>query len=241
MSIYTYTYILLRLFSIIGYYNVWCRSGGSVAQRQKGDTPRPRSGAAARRNYPTSKVRSSSQEELPHVQGQKQRLRFAGAAMKRSFMSKVRKTQARRQALREGVRGQTDWNHNHRRLANLITRTTALSNSMKLSHAVWGHQRRTAHGGEFWQNVVHWRREWQTTVFLPWEPHEQCEKAKRQDTERWAPRSVGDQCATGDQWRSNSRKNAGMSIKITKKSRKRGKKNNKKDGSNRKSMIKRYI
>ena len=30
------------------------------------------------------------------------------------------------------------------------------------------------------QNMVHWRREWQTTsVFLPWEPHEQYEKAKR--------------------------------------------------------------
>ena len=29
----------------------------------------------------------------------------------------------------------------------------------------------------FWQNVVHWRREWQTTsVFLPWEPLEQYEK-----------------------------------------------------------------
>ena len=34
-------------------------------------------------------------------------------------------------------------------------------------------------GGEVWQNVAHWRREWQTTsVFLPWEPHEQYEKAK---------------------------------------------------------------
>ena len=33
------------------------------------------------------------------------------------------------------------------------------------------------HSGEFWQNVVHWRSEWQTTsVFLPWEPHEQYEK-----------------------------------------------------------------
>ena len=32
----------------------------------------------------------------------------------------------------------------------------------------------------FWQNMVHWRRGWQTTsVFLPWEPHEQYEKAKR--------------------------------------------------------------
>ena len=26
--------------------------------------------------------------------------------------------------------------------------TTALSNSMKLSHAVWGHPRQTGHGGE---------------------------------------------------------------------------------------------
>ena len=34
----------------------------------------------------------------------------------------------------------------------------------------------------------YWRREWQTTsVFLPWEPHEQYTKAKRYDTERWTP------------------------------------------------------
>ena len=39
-----------------------------------------------------------------------------------------------------------------------------------------------------WQNVVHWRTEWQTTSsFLLWEPHEQYEKVKRYDTERWAP------------------------------------------------------
>ena len=57
-------------------------------------------------------------------------------------------------------------------------RITALSNSMKLSHA-HGATQRVGHGGEIWQNVVHWRREWQTTsVFLPWEPHEQYEKAK---------------------------------------------------------------
>ena len=30
-----------------------------------------------------------------------------------------------------------------------------------------------------WRNVVHWRREWQTTsVFLPWESHEQYWKGK---------------------------------------------------------------
>ena len=32
-----------------------------------------------------------------------------------------------------------------------------MSNSMKLSHAVWGHPRRMGHGGEVRQNVVHWR------------------------------------------------------------------------------------
>ena len=37
--------------------------------------------------------------------------------------------------------------------------TTDLSNSMKLSHAMWGHPRQTGHGGEVRQNVVHWRRE----------------------------------------------------------------------------------
>ena len=70
------------------------------------------------------------------------------------------------------------------------------------------------HGGEVWQDVVHWRREWQTTsVFLPWELREQYEKAKWQDTDRWTPRSVGAQYATGGQWRNNSRKNEGVEQK----------------------------
>ena len=44
---------------------------------------------------------------------------------------------------------------------------------------VWGYPRWECHDGEVWKNVVHWRREWQTTsVFLPWEPYEQYEKAK---------------------------------------------------------------
>ena len=79
------------------------------------------------------------------------------------------------------LRGQTDENHNHRKLPNLITWTTALSNSMKL----WAMPcRATQDGpvmvGEFWQNMVHWRRQWQTTLaFSLWEPHEHYEKAKR--------------------------------------------------------------
>ena len=43
-------------------------------------------------------------------------------------------------------------------------------------------------GGEFWQNVVHWRREWQiTSAFLSWGPHGQYEKIKRYEIERWSP------------------------------------------------------
>ena len=43
-----------------------------------------------------------------------------------------------------------------------------------------GHPRWTGHGREFWQNVVHWKREWQTMpVFLWQEPHERFEKAEK--------------------------------------------------------------
>ena len=132
----------------------------------------------AERSYSTFKVRRGGCKEIPLIQGKEKWLRFAGAAMKRDPTSKVRETQVRQQVLQEASEGRHR-NHNHRKLVNLNTWTTALSNSMKLSHAVWGHLRRVGHGGEVWQNVAHWRREWQTTsVFLPWEPHEQYEKAK---------------------------------------------------------------
>ena len=79
-------------------------------RRPRGATPHPRSGSCARaeRSYPTFKVRSGHHDEIPLVQGKEQRLRFAGAAVKRYPMSKVRETQVRWQVLREGIRGQTD-------------------------------------------------------------------------------------------------------------------------------------
>ena len=95
------------------------------------------------------KVRNGGGKEIPLVKGKEQWLCFAEAAVKRYPTPKVRETQVRWLVLQEGIRGQTDWNHNHRQLAKLITRTTALSNSMKLSHVVWGHSRWTGHGGEF--------------------------------------------------------------------------------------------
>ena len=62
--------------------------------------------------------------------------------------------------------------------------------------------------------VVHWRRKWQaTSAFLPWEPHEQYEKAKRYDTERWTHRWVGTQYDIGEEWRNSSRKNKKAELK----------------------------
>ena len=65
-------------------------------------------------------------------------------------------------------------------VGNLISGSSAFS---KTSLNIWKFT--------FCHNVVHWRMEWQTTsVFLPWEPHEQYEKAKRYDTKRWTPQVV---------------------------------------------------
>ena len=76
-------------------------------ERPRGATPHPRSGTTAERSYPTFKVRRGGSEEIPLVQGKEQWLRFAGVAVKRYPMSKVRETQIRWEVLREGIRGQT--------------------------------------------------------------------------------------------------------------------------------------
>ena len=48
------------------------------------------------KSYSTFKVRRGGREKIPLVQGKEQRLRFAGAAVKRYPTSKVRETQVRR-------------------------------------------------------------------------------------------------------------------------------------------------
>ena len=49
----------------------------------------------AERSYSMFKVRRGNREEIPLVQGKKQWLRFAAAAMKRYPTSKVRETQVK--------------------------------------------------------------------------------------------------------------------------------------------------
>ena len=70
----------------------------------------------------------SSREEIPHVQGERNPSKMVGVA--------------------RGHQRADTLNHNHRKLTNLIKQTTALSKSMKLSHDVWGHPRRTGNGRE---------------------------------------------------------------------------------------------
>ena len=83
--------------------------------------------------------------------------------------------------------GRQTENQNHRKLTNLITWPTALSNSMKL----WAMPYRTTQDGRVM--VESSDKTWSTGegnanhFSILWEPHEQHEKTKRYDTERWAP------------------------------------------------------
>ena len=70
----------------------------------------------------------SSCEEIPYIQGKRNPSKMVGTE--------------------RGDQRQTDLNYNHRELANLITWTKVLFNSMKLRYVMWGHQRQPSHGGE---------------------------------------------------------------------------------------------
>ena len=94
------------------------------------------------------------------------------------------------------------------------TRNTALSNSMKLSHALSGHPR--------WVGMLERSDRMWSTGEGNGEPlqysclENPMNSMKRQNVrilKEKLPRSVGAQYATGDQWRNNSRKNEGMEPK----------------------------
>ena len=76
-------------------------------------------------------------------------------------------------------------NCNHRKLNNIITWITTLCNS-------WNYQ--SCHAGptkmdnSWWRDLMMETEWWATSTFLPWEHHEQCEKAKIYHTEGWDPR-----------------------------------------------------
>ena len=94
------------------------------------------------------------------------------------------------------------------------TRTTALSNSMKLNHANGATQ-------DGWVIVERSNRMWSTGEgngkLLQYSCLENPMNSMKGQNDRILkeefPRSVGAQYATGDQWRNNSRKNEGMEPK----------------------------
>ena len=97
------------------------RMHSTGAARPGGDTPQPREGAAAMLCW-------SSQGEISHVQGKRNPSKTVGVA------------RGHQRADRLKPQSQTTSQSDHR--------TTVLSNSLKLSHAMWGHPRLTGHGGE---------------------------------------------------------------------------------------------
>ena len=100
------------------------------------------------RSYPTSKVRSGGHEEIPHVQGKEQQLELCWSSSeeiphlqgKRNPSKRVDAERGHQRADRLKPQSQTTSQSDHR--------TTALSNLMKLSLAMWDHPRWMGYGGE---------------------------------------------------------------------------------------------
>ena len=137
----------------------------------------------------------SSCEEICHTQGKRNPSKMVGVA----------RGHQRANTLKPYSQKTSQSNH---------TRTTALSNSMKLSHA---------HGAtqDGWVMVERSDRMWSTGEGNGKSLQYSClenpiNSMKRQNDrilKEKLPRSVGAQYATGDQWRNNSRRNEGMEPK----------------------------
>ena len=137
----------------------------------------------------------SSHEEIPHAQGKRNPSEMVGVA----------RGHQRTDTLKPYSQKSSQSNH---------TRTTALSNSMKPSHA---------HGATQDGRVMVERsdRMWSTgegngkplQCSCLENPMNSMKKQNNRILNEELPRSVGVQSATGDQWRNNSRKNDGTEPK----------------------------
>ena len=93
-------------------------------------------------------------------------------------------------------------------------RTTAVSHSVRLSHAVGGHPRWTGHGGRsdrVWSTGEGNGKPLQYACLQ--NPMNSMRRQNDRILKEELPRSVGAHYATGDQWRNDSRKNEGMEPK----------------------------
>ena len=94
------------------------------------------------------------------------------------------------------------------------TRTTALSNSMKLSHATWGHPRRrlmVERSDRMWSTGEGNGKPLQYSCLE--NPMNSMKRQNDRTPKKELPRSLDAQYVTGDQWRNNSRNNEGIEPK----------------------------
>ena len=137
----------------------------------------------------------SSREEIPHFKGKRNPSKTVSVA-------------------REHQRADTLKPYSQKTSQSNHSRTTALPNSMKLSHACGATQ-----DGQVM--VERYDRMWSTGEGngkpLQYSCLENSMNSMKRQNDRILkeelPRSVGAQYATGDQWRNNSRKNEGMEPK----------------------------
>ena len=88
------------------------------------------------------KVRNSGGKEIPLIQGKEQLLCFAGAAVKRYPHVQGKRNPSKMVGVVRGhQRADTLKPYSQKTSQSNHTRITALSNSVKLSHAMWGHPR----------------------------------------------------------------------------------------------------
>ena len=137
----------------------------------------------------------SSREEIPHTQGKRNPSKMAG----------ITRGHQRADILKPCSQKTSQSNH---------TRTIALSNSMKLSHA----RRATQDGGIMVERSdTMWSTGEGNGKPLQYSCLENPMNSMKSQNDRILkqelPRAVGAQHAIGDQWRNNSRKNEGMEPK----------------------------
>ena len=137
----------------------------------------------------------SRPKEIPHAQGGRNITKMVAVA----------RGHQRADTLKPYSRKNSQSNH---------TRTTALSNSMKLSHALWGYPRQV---GMVERSDTMWSTREGNGKPLQYSCLENPMNSMKRQNDRILkeelPRSVGAQYASGDQWRNNPRKNEGMEQK----------------------------
>ena len=135
----------------------------------------------------------SSHEDIPNVQGKRNPSKMVGAE------------RGHQRADRLKPQSQSASQSDHM--------DHSLSNSMKLSHAMWATQDGRVMGE---RSDRMWSTREGNCKSLQYSCHENPMNSMKRQKDRTLkdelPRSVGSQYATGDQWRNNSRKNEGMEL-----------------------------